>query len=231
MQGKVVVMSGAFGALGQAVGQRFAELGARLVLIDKSTKVPVTLESSAGAHAIFLGNVNLADEGEAARAIERAFAETARIDVLINIAGGFCWETVRSGSLATWDLMYRQNLRTAVSLCRAVLPVLTKEGRGRIINVGAGAALRAAVGMGAYAASKAAVHRLTESLAEELKGQVTVNAVLPSILDTPQNRAAMADADFTRWVQPAELASVIAFLASDEAAAVTGALLPVNGRV
>jgi NAD(P)-dependent dehydrogenase (short-subunit alcohol dehydrogenase family) len=100
------------------------------------------------------------------------------------------------------------------------------------VNIGANAAIRAAAGMGAYAASKAAVARLTESLAEELKDKgITVNAVLPSIIDTPQNRTDMPDADFTRWVSPAQLAEVILFLLSDASAAVTGALLPVTGRV
>jgi NAD(P)-dependent dehydrogenase (short-subunit alcohol dehydrogenase family) len=152
------------------------------------------------------------------------------VDVLVNIAGGFRWETLREGDIETWNLLYRMNLVTAVNMCRAVIPVLTK-GRGRIINIGAGAALKAASGMGSYAASKAGVHRLTEALAEELKGEATVNALLPSIIDTPQNRADMPQANFSAWVQPAELASVILFLASAEAGAITGALIPVNGRV
>ena len=123
------------------------------------------------------------------------------------------------------------NLKTATNLCRASLPALLAAGNGSIVNVGAGAALKAAGGMGPYAASKAGVHRLTEALAEELKGKVRVNAVLPSIIDTPQNRADMPSADFDSWVKPADLAAVINFLASDEARAVTGALLPVNGQL
>ena len=103
--------------------------------------------------------------------------------------------------------------------------------RGRIVNVGAMGALQAGSGMGAYAASKAGVHRLTEALAAEWKGRITVNAVLPSTIDTPANRASMPRADFTKWVTPQELAEVILFLVSDAASAVTGALLPVSGRV
>jgi len=128
--------------------------------------------------------------------------------------------------------MFASNLKTAVVSTRAALPGLLASPAGRIINVGAGAAERAAgVGMGAYTASKAGVHKLTESLAQELKDRgITVNAVLPGIIDTPQNRADMPKADYSRWVPPAAIAAVIAFLASEQAAAVTGALLPVYGR-
>ena len=124
------------------------------------------------------------------------------------------------------------NLKTALNASRAALPYFLASGVGRIVNVGAQAANRAGEGMGPYAASKAAVHRLTESLAEELKlKNVTVNAVLPSTIDTALNRKEMPNADFTRWVAPDDLAAVMLFLASDAARAVTGALIPVSGRV
>mgnify|MGYP001544585854 FL=1 len=128
--------------------------------------------------------------------------------------------------------MFAANLKTAVVSIKAALPRLLESSAGRIINVGAGAAARpAGAGMGAYAASKAGVHKLTESLAAELKDRgITVNAVLPGTIDTPQNRAAMPNADFARWVRPEAIAAVIAFLASEQAAAVTGALVPVYGR-
>ena len=130
----------------------------------------------------------------------------------------------------TWDRLYALNLKTALNACQAALPYLLESGAGRIVNVGAQSALKAASGMGPYAASKSAVHRLTESLAEELKLKgVTVNAVLPSIIDTPANRRDMPKAAFDHWVQPAELAAVMLFLASDEASAVTGALIPSRG--
>jgi NAD(P)-dependent dehydrogenase (short-subunit alcohol dehydrogenase family) len=136
--------------------------------------------------------------------------------------------TLAEGGLATWDRMYRINLRTALCSCGGALPHFA--GRGRIVNIGAGAATKAGAAMGAYAASKSGVARLTESLAEELRdARVTVNAVLPSIIDTPANRAAMPEADFSKWTSPAAIARVIAFLLSDAAAAVTGALIPVTG--
>jgi NAD(P)-dependent dehydrogenase (short-subunit alcohol dehydrogenase family) len=155
-----------------------------------------------------------------------------RLDVLVNIAGTFRFETLEKGDTQTWDLLFKVNVKTAVNAARAALPFLLESGSGRIVNVGANAAIKAGAGMGPYAASKAGVHRFTESLAEELKGRgVTVNAVLPSIIDTPANRADMPNADFSKWVTPAELAGVILFLASDEAKAITGALIPVTGGV
>ncbi len=124
------------------------------------------------------------------------------------------------------------NVQTAANASRAATPHLKRSAAGRIVNVGANGALKASAGMGPYAASKAGVHSLTESLAEELKADgVTVNAVLPSIIDTPANRADMPKADFAAWVAPADLATVMLFLASEEARAVTGALIPVTGRV
>lgn len=124
------------------------------------------------------------------------------------------------------------NVLTATNASRSAIPHLKRSASGRIVNVGANGALKASMGMGAYAASKAGVHKLTEALAEELKADgVTVNAVLPSIIDTPTNRADMPNADFSAWVTPADLAAAILFLASEEARAVTGALLPVTGRI
>jgi len=127
--------------------------------------------------------------------------------------------------------MYALNVLTALNASRAALPHLAVSSAGRIVNIGAMGALQAGSGMGAYAASKAGVHRLTEALAAEWKGRITVNAVLPSIIDTPANRASMPRADFAKWVSPQELAEMILFLVSDSASAITGALVPVSGRV
>jgi NAD(P)-dependent dehydrogenase (short-subunit alcohol dehydrogenase family) len=158
--------------------------------------------------------------------------KAGRLDALINLSGGFAYETLGSGDSDVWERMYNLNVRTTLNATKAALPHLLECGAGRIVNVGATAALRASTGMGPYSASKAAVHRLTESLADELKlKNVTVNAVLPSTIDTPANRASMPQADFSRWVSPRDLAAVILFLASEAASAVTGALIPVNGRV
>jgi NAD(P)-dependent dehydrogenase (short-subunit alcohol dehydrogenase family) len=227
MQDKIVVITGASGALGRVVAARAAALGARVVAVDHAPEAPLGLVESLGEHGLIRGGVDLTD----AAAAQAAITAAGSVDVLINIAGGFAWETVSDGEVTTWDRLYRLNVVTALNACRAALPHLAASGAGRIINVGANAANKAATGMGAYAASKAGVHRLTEALAEEYKGRVTVNAVLPSIIDTPANRKDMPDADFGTWVTPDELAEVILFLASDAASAVTGALIPVTGRV
>lgn len=127
--------------------------------------------------------------------------------------------------------MFNVNVRTAVNAVRAALPLMSST-NARIVNIGAAGAIKAAAGMGAYAASKAGVAKLTESLADELKDRgVTVNAVLPSIIDTPVNRADMPTADFDRWVKPEQIADLIVFLLSDRSSAITGALIPITGRV
>ncbi|MGZ6017687.1 MAG: SDR family oxidoreductase, partial [Phenylobacterium sp.] len=142
------------------------------------------------------------------------------------------WQTHENSLVENWHRLFLMNVQTASNACRAAIPHLRRSGAGRVVNVGANAALKASLGMGAYAASKAGVHSLTQALAEELKGDgVTVNAVLPSIIDTPTNRADMPTADFASWVRPQELAAVMLFLASPEASGVTGALIPVTGRV
>lgn len=227
LSGKTIAVTGAFGSLGTAVVQALLAKGARVVAIDVAA-APRDPASLGAAHVH--GGVDLGD-GEAAKAAFDAIAKAhGGLHGLVNIAGGFAWEKVQGGALATWDKLYQMNLRTAVAASQAALPHLPDG--GRIVNIGANGAVKAGAGMGAYAASKAGVARLTEALAEELKDRgITVNALLPSIIDTPANRADMPDADFSRWVQPAQLAAAIAFLLSDEAAAITGALIPVTGRV
>ena len=232
MHDRVVVVTGAFGALGTEVARGFASRGARLALFDLA-QPPAALQQEIGARHLFIGAVDLGEVEATRKAMAAASMRFGGIDVLVNVAGGFQYQTLLEGSVETWDQLYRMNLRTAVVSCKAALPALIERGRGSIVNVGAGAAAgRAGAGMGAYAASKAGVQKLTESLAEELKDLgVTVNAVLPSILDTARNRADMPNADFTRWVTPEAVAEVVAFLASDAARAVTGASISVPGRV
>lgn len=227
MQGRAIVITGGFGVLGQATAQAAAGQGARVALVDFAPTPP----AGSPAVAVVIGGVDLADPAQAESAMSRAAEALGGIDALLNIAGGFVWQTLEGGDPAGWERMFRINLQTCAAASRASLPQLKASGSAAIVNVGANGAVKAAAGMGAYAASKAGVHRLTESLAEELKGTVRVNAVLPSILDTAQNRADMPDADPATWVKPAELAEVMLFLASDRASAVTGALVPVTGRV
>jgi len=229
LEGKRVAVTGGFGALGAAVVRAVQAAGAHAAAIDRAA-APAAGTDLGKAHV--LGGTDLADAEAAKRAVDGAAQALGGLDALVNIAGAFRWETLDGGDLDTWDLLYRVNLRTAAAASKAALPHLVQRGGGRIVNIGANGAVKAGAGMGAYAASKAGVARLTEALAEELKDRhITVNALLPSIIDTPPNRADMPSADFERWVKPSQLADVVVFLLSDSAAAITGALLPVVGRV
>lgn len=224
LQDKVVVVTGALGSLGRAVSAAALAAGARVFAVDVVDGQP-----EAGVEATSALDLGDAD------ATRKAFADIAekagRIDALVNVAGGFAWETVDDGSIDTWDHLYRLNVRTAVNSSKAVLAHMPASG-GRIVNISAAGSVKADMGLGAYAASKSGVSRLTEALAEELKQRnITVNAVQPSIIDTAPNRKDMPDADFSTWVTPKALADVILFLLSPRAEAVTGALIPVVGRV
>jgi len=226
MTQRIFAITGGFGVLGRAVAAAALAAGARVALIDAAPEGRGLPDG-----ALATGGVDLTDAGQARAAFDQVAARLGGLDVLVNVAGGFVWQTLEDGDLAAWSRMFALNTLTCATACKAALPHLLASAAGRIVNVGAGAAVKAAAGMGAYAASKAGVHRLTESLAEELKGRVTVNAVLPSIIDTPANRADMPDADFSAWASPEEVAAAILFLASESASGVTGALLLAPGRV
>jgi NAD(P)-dependent dehydrogenase (short-subunit alcohol dehydrogenase family) len=227
----VVVVTGAFGALGHAVARAFAQEGARLALVDVTQPTAEMLAEFSGTGHMVLGGADLADADGTRKVMAAIAMRFGGIDVLVNVAGGFRWEKIADGDIATWDALYSTNLRSAVVASKSALPAMLERGAGRIINIGAGAAVKAGLGMGAYAASKSGVQRLTEALAEELKDRnITVNAILPGIIDTPRNRLDMPQADFTRWVSPDAIAKVIQFLASEAAAPITGAAIPVLGR-
>lgn len=230
LQGKVVAVTGGLGVLGATLADALRAQGARVAVLDRADAPQAAQAADEGR--LLLGGVDLTDKGATEAAFARVVAHFGGLDALVNVAGGFRWETLADGSLDTWDTLYQLNLRTCVGASRAALPHLLARGNGGIVNIGAMGALRGATGMGAYAASKAGVMRFTEALAEELKDRgVRVNAVLPSIIDTPQNRRDMPDADASRWVTADQVAAVILFLLSPQAAAVTGALVPVPGRV
>jgi len=224
----VVIVTGAFGALGREVAQAAVDAGYKVAALDFAPAPGSGLSSD----ILPIGGLDLGDPAQADAAVDNAAGRLGRIDALFNIAGAFTFENVADGSTASWERMHRLNLLTALNTSRAALPHLAASGAGAIVNIGAAAALKAGAGMGPYAASKSAVHRLTEALADEWKGRgLTVNAVLPSTLDTAANRASMPDADFTKWVTPRDLAAVMLFLASPAARVVTGALIPVMGGV
>ncbi|MFP5399104.1 MAG: SDR family NAD(P)-dependent oxidoreductase [Gammaproteobacteria bacterium] len=229
---KVVLVTGAAGHLGRAVARRFAARGAALVLVDVDRSRLAAAHGDEHARLLFAA-ADLRDAAEAAAAAQAALQRFGRIDALLNLAGGFrMGEPVHEVGDDTWNLLFDLNTRTLLNMCRAVVPAMLAAGGGRIVNVGAYGALRGGALMGAYAASKSSVIRLTESMAAELRERgIGVNCVLPTIIDTPDNRAAMPDADPSRWVAPDALADAIAFLAGDAARAVHGAALPVAGLV
>lgn len=229
LTGKVVAVTGGFGSLGAAVGRAALAAGAQVALLDRvdAAKAPAAL-----SQAFALGGVDLGTSSAASAAMAQIVERYGRLHALVNVAGGFRWEKIEGGSIDTWDALYQMNLRSAVNASQAALAHLPTGGDGRIVNIGAGAAAKAGIGMGAYAASKAGVAKLTEALAEELKDRgVTVNAVLPSIIDTAANRADMPNADFSRWVKAEQIAELIVFLLSERARAITGALIPISGRM
>jgi len=225
MQGKVCVVTGGFGALGRSVASKLLARGATVARLDK------THASSDGLPKTFdLAGVDIADQSAAGRAVQAVVDRHGGIDVLVNVAGGFIWQTLENGGLDTWKHMYEMNVATTVAMTKAALPHLSKRSGAAIINIAANAAVGpASAGMGAYAAAKAAVIRLTESLADELKARdVTVNAILPNIIDTPRNREDMPGANFSEWVRPESLAEIVLFLASPAARVISGASIPVS---
>jgi NAD(P)-dependent dehydrogenase (short-subunit alcohol dehydrogenase family) len=222
---RTVVLTGAVGNLGRAVAGALAAGGDNLVLLDLKRGA---LQDS--DRQMFIAT-NLLEAQSVQAAVDKAVQRFKRIDVLCNIAGAFRMGTpVHETSDEDWNFLIDVNVRSLLNTARAVVPVMLKAGGGKIVNIGAFAAQKGVAQMGAYVAAKSAVIRLTEAMAAELRERnINVNCVLPTIIDTPENRAAMPDAEPKRWVAPAALAEVIVFLASDAARAIHGAALPVSG--
>jgi len=227
---RVVMITGAAGNLGRAVAQAFAAKGDALVLVDLKRESLAAAFGDESPQRMF-APADLRKQEDVDGVVRTALERFGRIDVLCNLAGTFrMGEAVHEMSDATWDLLLDLNARSLLRTAHAVVPAMLKQGSGKIVNVGAYSAQKGAAQMGAYIASKAVVARLTETMAAELRERgINVNAVLPTLIDTPENRAAMPDADPQRWVAPQDLANVIVFLASDAARAVHGATLPVTG--
>ena len=227
---QVVMITGAAGSLGKAVAAGFAAGGARLALADVSEAV-LQQAYPGTADTRLLLPANLLDSASAQNAVNAAMQKFGRLDALCNIAGGFAMGTpVHATAAADWQKMQDINVGTLLNAVRAAVPAMLAGGGGKIVNVGAGAGQKGVAQMGAYSASKSAVIRITEAMAGELRAQnINVNCVLPSIIDTPPNRAAMPDADPKKWVAPGDLAAVITFLCSEQARAVHGVALPVVG--
>jgi len=231
---RVVMITGSAGNLGLAVARAFLDAHASLVLIDRAPdRLAHLFPELVNSEDHFLAqSVDLTDANAVAETVDEALRRFDRIDVLINAAGGYrAGPSVDATPLEDWDFIFNLNARSIFITSRAVIPAMRRQGRGKIINVASRSALRGEANAALYSASKSVVVRLTESMAAELRDAgVNVNCVLPGIIDTPINRKAMPNGDFSRWVQPEALAEVIAFLASDAAREVNGAAVPVYGR-
>ncbi len=214
---RIVMVTGAAGNLGRAVAKAFSDLGATLILLDAKPGDSIV-------------QTDLRDARSVQQAVDRALERHGRIDVLCNIAGGFrMGPSVHETPDSDWEFLFDLNAKSVLHTARAVVPAMLRQGSGKIVNIGAFAAQKGAAAMGAYVASKSAVIRMTETMAAELREKnINVNCVLPTIIDTPENRAAMPQADPRRWVAPQDLAAVIVFLASDAARAIHGAAIPVT---
>ncbi|MBM4205736.1 MAG: SDR family oxidoreductase [Gammaproteobacteria bacterium] len=221
LDGKTIVVTGAAGILGAAVASKAKSLGATVELVD----VVAGFKSK-------LGRTHLVDLTDTT-AVSRCIAALGDFDGVANIAGGFdMGPSVHATEDRMWNFLFDINVTTLRRMLSATVPVLVARGRGSIVNVGALGALKGVGNMGAYTAAKGTVMHLTEALSDEVRSSgVNVNAVLPSLIDTPRNRADMPDADHNRWVSPDALADVVCFLLSDAARAVHGALVPVRGLV
>lgn len=227
---KIVVVTGAAGNLGRAVVQAFLDEGATVCGLDHRQGRLEGLFLAAKNFYIY-ENVDLANRQGVIDLGGKILSEFGSVDVLVNTVGGFTMgERVDQTLPGTWEKMININVMPLLNSAAAFVPGMIAAGRGKIINIGASAALKGGPKMGAYAAAKAAVLRLSESMAGELKpDNIQINCVLPGTIDTPQNREAMPNADFSKWVAPAKIARGILFLASPDADAITGVALPISG--
>lgn len=228
---KVVVITGAAGGLGTSIASHFRQQGAKLALVDYSDALLQKSFPESDSEVELLVTCDLTSRESTAQAFAGILKRFGRVDVLANIAGGFTMgEAVHETSDKTWDFLFNLNTRSIINTAAAAVPAMLKQGGGKIVNVSAVSSQKGVRQQGAYIASKSAVQRLTESMADELRAQnINVNSIMPSIIDTPANRQAMPDADYSKWVKPEHLANVVGFLASDASVAIHGAGVPVVG--
>jgi NAD(P)-dependent dehydrogenase (short-subunit alcohol dehydrogenase family) len=226
---QVVVITGASGNLGRAVSARLERAGAARVLLDRFQS-GVRADDKSG-RVLAIGGLDLTDRNAVSAALDQAVAQFGRIDGLVATAGAFeGGQPVHEQDWDIWERMLAANLRTALAACQAVIPHLLERG-GRIVTIGGRPGFAGVGGLAAYSAAKSAVMRLTESLAQELRDKgITANCLVPSTIDTPQNRAAMPNADFSRWVPPEDIAEAVLFLLSEAGRSISGASIPVYGR-
>ena len=226
MEGRVVLITGAKGGLGSSVTERFLEVGATVVGTSRSIK------QSDFNHPKFTAIPADFSNGAAVRELaNQVVSRFGKIDVLAHVLGGFAAGSVAETDDKTWEQMGDLNLNSAFYILRAVLPHMRNAKYGRIVAVGSLAAVEPQAGLGAYVMSKTAMATLVRTVAlENGDANITANVVLPGTMDTPVNRASMPTAEFSKWVQTADVAKVIQMLASDDAAQITGTLVPIRGK-
>jgi len=231
MTGRVAIVTGGAGALGLSVTTRFLAAGAVVAIpyvIPAEAERLRAATPPGQAARVLAEHVDVMDETALGGFVDRVIARHRRVDALVNLVGGFAGGDLASTGLAEWRRLMDLNLTSVVVACRAVLPAMTRARYGRIVNVASRAVLAPGGGFIAYTVAKAGVIALTQALAQEVRGHgITVNAVAPSTMDTPGNRQAMPDADRSTWVTTDAVAAAIAFLASEDASGVSGAVVPV----
>jgi NAD(P)-dependent dehydrogenase (short-subunit alcohol dehydrogenase family) len=222
VDGKVVVIAGGRGGLGQTVTPAFVKAGARVIVIDR--------HAAGQAQSDEIGiDADVTDEISVARAVSQALDHAGRLDCLVNLVGGFAAGRLTETSSSTWNSMIALNLTAAYLLSRAVIPHLSNQRTGRILHIAARAAQDPFPGAAAYIVAKSGLMALIRVLALELAGSgVTINGILPTTIDTPANRMNMPKADPSTWVKPEAIADALLFLASDAAAGINGALIPLG---
>ncbi|MGE5444953.1 MAG: SDR family NAD(P)-dependent oxidoreductase [Ignavibacteriales bacterium] len=233
LRNRIAIITGGTGALGRAVVSVFIEEGAKVVctyIIDEELSHYSSLAENQKSNLVFV-QADVTKEKSVAETVQKTLERFGRVDVLVNIVGGFTYAKIVDTDEKIWDSMMNVNLKSTFLCSKAVLPQMVKQNYGKIINISSRPGLKGSSGVGAYAASKAAVMNLTETIADEVRNyEINVNAILPSTIDTPANRKSMPDADFSKWVKPEEIARVITFLASDDSKPMSGAGIPVYGK-
>ena len=233
LKDKVAIITGGTGALGRAVVSAFLQEGAKVActyIVDEELKGLSSIIEHYKSNILFI-KANVTKEEEVKKTIQETLEVFRRIDILVNIVGGFAYAKIIETDEKTWDSMMNMNLKSAFFCSKAVLTHMIKQNYGRIVNISSRPALKGSAGVGAYSASKAGVLNLTETIADEVKDyDINVNTILPSTIDTPANRRDMPNADFSKWVKPEEIARVIVFLASDDSKPISGAAIPVYGK-
>ncbi|KAB2879419.1 SDR family oxidoreductase [bacterium] len=239
LENKVCIVTGALGGLGQTAVKTFLHNGATVVGVDSEKVLTDEFRKSVFWQTVEKHNkwkfraTDVLSESHVNELTKETILKYSKIDILINLVGGiYPWSEVTEVETKTWDFTIDLNLKSTFLCSREVLKIMKTQKNGKIINVGAIAGLKGGSKAGPYGVAKAGVINLTETMAEENKiHNIQINAIVPSIIDTPANRKSMPDADFSNWVKAEEIAELLLFLASDKSSGVTGSIIKVPGRV